>query len=247
MTKIYEALEQAGKSVKAAESGEAASSHRPLFSSSEGLIEVEMGKEMVRLYQNLQSLFPEMEGKIFQFVGSREGEGTSTIVREFARVATMKFGKWVVLMDADRHEPTQHHLLREVPRFGWEDAVKGEGSIDRALYRVGETPLFISPILGNSDSGPQVFNAPGMDPILSELKERFDLIVIDCPPAATYPDGLAICRMVDGVILVVEAERTRWPVVESVKENIERNGGKILGLVFNKRHFYIPGFVYRRL
>ena len=73
------------------------------------------------------------------------------------------------------------------------------------------------------------------------------MVLIDSPPAVAYPDGLAICSKADGVLLVVAADGTRWPVVESVKERISRNGGKILGVVFNKRRHYIPEFVYRRL
>ena len=61
------------------------------------------------------------------------------------------------------------------------------------------------------------------------------------------PSGLAVSSQVDGVILVVEAERTRWPVAASVKESIERGGGRLLGVVFNKRRHYIPAFIYRRL
>ena len=46
---------------------------------------------------------------------------------------------------------------------------------------------------------------------------------------------------------MVEAERTRRQVVENVKNKIARNGGNIIGVVFNKRKYYIPEFIYRRL
>jgi Mrp family chromosome partitioning ATPase len=52
---------------------------------------------------------------------------------------------------------------------------------------------------------------------------------------------------VDGVIFVVEAEKTRWPVALAAKEKIVSHGGNILGMVFNKRRFYIPEFVYRKI
>jgi Mrp family chromosome partitioning ATPase len=73
------------------------------------------------------------------------------------------------------------------------------------------------------------------------------LILIDSPPATISSDGLAISKKVDGVVLVLEAENTRWPIVESVKSLIERNGGNLLGMVFNKRRYYIPDSIYRRL
>jgi len=73
------------------------------------------------------------------------------------------------------------------------------------------------------------------------------LILVDSPPATTSPEGFALMRKADGVVLVVEADKTRWPVVESVKERILQHGGNVLGLVLNKRRYHIPEFVYRRL
>ena len=63
------------------------------------------------------------------------------------------------------------------------------------------------------------------------------MIILDTPPATLFPDGLALVRQTDGVVLVVEAERTRWPIASSVKEKIIKNGGNVLGIVFNKRRF----------
>ncbi|MDH3602649.1 MAG: cobalamin biosynthesis protein CobQ, partial [Candidatus Tectomicrobia bacterium] len=67
------------------------------------------------------------------------------------------------------------------------------------------------------------------------------------PPVTVSADGLAIVRKVDGVVLVVEAENTRWPVVQSVKDRIIKARGNLLGIVFNKRQYHIPPFLYNRL
>jgi Mrp family chromosome partitioning ATPase len=86
-----------------------------------------------------------------------------------------------------------------------------------------------------------------IDIFWKKLRQRFDLILIDSPPATTSPDGLALSSKVDGIVLVVEAEKTRWPVAESTKNRILSSGGKILGIVLNKRRYHIPDFVYKRL
>jgi Mrp family chromosome partitioning ATPase len=52
---------------------------------------------------------------------------------------------------------------------------------------------------------------------------------------------------VDGVVLVLEAEKTRKPVAENLKNRILQNGGNILGMVFNNRRYHIPESVYKRL
>lgn len=201
----------------------------------------------IRLYQNLSVLIPDSSKKIIQFIGSREGEGTSTVVREFARVSASKFGKLVLLLDADQYHPTQHLFFNIQPECGWQEVLRDNGTIDRALYQIGETRLFVSPSSKNFVSNLQILNPLLIDDFWKKLRERFDLILIDSPPATISADGLVLSSKVDGIVLVVEAEKTRWPVAESVKDRINRSGGKILGIVLNKRRLYIPEWVYKRL
>jgi Mrp family chromosome partitioning ATPase len=47
--------------------------------------------------------------------------------------------------------------------------------------------------------------------------------------------------------MVVEAERTRSPIVDQARRSIESNGGRMLGVVLNKRRFHIPRFLYQWL
>jgi Mrp family chromosome partitioning ATPase len=58
---------------------------------------------------------------------------------------------------------------------------------------------------------------------------------------------LAIVSKVDGIILVLDAEKTKWRVARHVRERIEIAGGNILGVVFNKRRYHIPQFIYKYL
>ena len=98
-----------------------------------------------------------------------------------------------------------------------------------------------------SSSTPELFNSPRFDGFWTNLKLNFDLVLIDSPPLTVSPDGLAMASKVDGVILVVEAEKTKWRTARYVKEQIERVGGNILGVVFNKRRYYIPQSIYKYL
>jgi protein-tyrosine kinase len=79
------------------------------------------------------------------------------------------------------------------------------------------------------------------------LRDHFDLVVFDAPAMSHGALGPALTKKVDGVVVVVEAERTRAPVVAELQRVIEVNGGRILGVVLNKRRFHIPRFLYRWL
>ena len=203
--------------------------------------------EGIRVYQNLATLIRDATKKVIQFIGSREGEGTSTVVREFARVSARKFDKKVLLLDADQYHPSQHLFFDIQSKCGWQEVLRDQQPIDKALHQIGNTRLFISPSSQYSASNPENLSSLLIDIFWKKLRERFDLILVDSPPVTTSPDGLAISSKADGIVLVVEAEKTRWPVAESTKNKILHSGGKILGIVLNKRRYYIPNWIYRKL
>ena len=74
--------------------------------------------EMIALYQNIETRLPDLEKKVILFLSAKEGEGTSTIVREFARVAARKMGKLVFLLDSSHNSHQKCIFLHIVPD-GW--------------------------------------------------------------------------------------------------------------------------------
>jgi protein-tyrosine kinase len=259
MSKIYEALEHARRELqevrqpvtdvpvevrpearaeKSAEPEAEKPSAVPSVPVTQGL---DLEREMASLYQSINSLLPEVSHRVIQFVSARQGEGTSTIIHELARIATTLMGRSVLLLDID-----QTHVER--PRFSeCASPPHIDEVVDEAICRVENTMLFVSPLFQHSVLTPQKLGSDSTDQLWDQLRERFDYILIDSPPISVSSDGLAIVRKADGVIFVVEAEKTRWTVAQAAKEKIVSHGGNILGMVFNKRRFYIPEVVYRKI
>jgi Mrp family chromosome partitioning ATPase len=77
------------------------------------------------------------------------------------------------------------------------------------------------------------------------LRSQYSLILIDSSPVNTSADGLAICEFVNGVVLVLAAEKTRSAVAQNVKREILRREGNLLGIVYTKRKFHIPKSMYQ--
>jgi Mrp family chromosome partitioning ATPase/DNA-binding response OmpR family regulator len=211
------------------------------------LLASEMEMEMIGLYQTVDSLLSSSTGKVIQFIGSLEGEGVSTITREFAKVSATRFERSVLLMDADYRNPTQYRYFDILPEYGLEEAIRNGQHIDRAIHRVGNTRLYLNSISTNGRFNLRIFNSPLVDTLLKILKKRFDMVLIDSPPVSVSPESLIISSRVDGIVLVMEAENIHWRVVENVKNRIAKNGGKVLGIVINKKQYHIPEFIYKRL
>lgn len=203
--------------------------------------------ELFDLYQHISGMLPENPARIIQFIGSRQGEGVSTIVREFARASAARFNRRVLIIDAAHHHPTQHLHFKVDDDFGWRDALANGTSLVKACYQSGEHNLYLSPITLTPTLSPRIHDPDAAALLFGELRQLFELIVIDSSPATTSADSVALTRLVDGVVLVLEAEKTRWQMVEKVKNRIVRNGGNILGVILNKRRYHIPDGIYSRL
>ena len=90
-------------------------------------------------------------------------------------------------------------------------------------------------------------DAESVRSMLSAVSDNFELTILDLPPVSESIIGPAMAKALDGVVLVVEAERTRAAAVQATQRTIKMHGGNVLGVVLNKRRFHIPNFIYRRL
>jgi protein-tyrosine kinase len=202
---------------------------------------------LAALHHRIDTMLPEPGGKTLQFMGTHRGEGTSVLVREFAKICAFNLGKSVVLLDANQREPSQLRFFNIEPQHGWEECLRDTIPFENTVHRVGEEKLYVGQVSVHAAYAPRVFDLPQIGPFFEGLKQNFDLILIDAPPAGVSPDGFALSRRMDGVVLVVEAEKTRRLVAKRVVADIEQHGGHVLGVILNNRRYPIPSFVYKWL
>ena len=86
----------------------------------------------------------------------------------------------------------------------------------------------------------------GLDSV-DALRVSFDNILIDCGPLHESSDAAVLASNVDGVVIVVEAGRSRRDQIVNAQRTIEQAGGKFLGFVLNKRRYPVPEWLYKRL
>jgi Mrp family chromosome partitioning ATPase len=243
MSKIYEALEHARDERLSPPDD---SLRPPSVVLPERGREAEMEDEMVGLYQTIIASLPNCDHPSVLFTGSRSNEGTSTIARQLAKAVSHRLEKNVLLIDLDRSRPDLHVYMTS--KKAQSDGIgRTKDSIEEPFWRVEESSLYVMPLFERTMVKPGAIDTVKTGNFWEPLKQKFELIIVDSPPASMFPDGPGVVSQVDGVILVVEAERTRWQVALAVKEKIVKHGGNILGIVFNKRRYYIPRFLYRYL
>jgi hypothetical protein len=82
---------------------------------------------------------------------------------------------------------------------------------------------------------------------VQQLRDAFDYILIDCPALREAGDVLSLAPFVDGVIMVVEADKTRKDQILHAEKSIEFARGNLIGHILNKRTYLIPDWLYHRL
>ena len=82
---------------------------------------------------------------------------------------------------------------------------------------------------------------------LSRFQQLYQYVLIDCPSLRETQDAIRLAPLVDGVVLVVEANRTQKEQLSYAERTVEGAKGKILGLVLNKRSYVVPDWLSRRL
>jgi len=203
--------------------------------------------ELLALAQNIAARLPNPDQNVIQFIGSRPGEGTSTLIREFALTAARHSNKPVLLVEADFHKPSQNQAFSIETKPPLEHVLKEGKALDGVISQVEETNLFLASLSSKVQRSLTERSFFGSTDMWKIAREQFSLILIDSSPASVTADSLAICETVNGVVLVVEAEKTRSAVVQNVKKQILMREGNLLGIVFTKRKFHIPKSIYKFL
>ena len=82
---------------------------------------------------------------------------------------------------------------------------------------------------------------------LDLLRGQFQYILFDCPALRQSGDTLGIASLIDGLLLVVEADRTTKAEMLQAERQIEAAGGRLFGSILNKRKYLVPDWARRRL
>ena len=248
MSKVYEALQHAhAERHLIVGKGGASGVQKQVIGLAHGLPALHMEREMGRLHHNLAALLPDSKENVIQFIGSRKDEGTSTILREYGLFVAQKINRSVLLVDGDSVQKAQHRAFGVYPKTSLQHVMKEGGSVDEAISQIKSSRAFLCRLYEDAGVNPKSHCSVNQSEIWNRLRKAFDWILIDSPPIGASDETLALCSSVDGVILVVEAEKTRFQVAANLKDRVMKAGGTVLGLVFNKQRLYIPEWIYRRL
>jgi capsular exopolysaccharide synthesis family protein len=117
----------------------------------------------------------------------------------------------------------------------WDAVVKETAPSNLSLIAAGRPPANVA----------QLFELDRFEELIEEFRTEFDLTLFDTPPLLSYAETLVLAPKVDRVLLVAQAERTRGDLLAQSKEDLEKIGATIFGVVLNRKKSYGPRWLQR--
>ena len=153
----------------------------------------------------------------------------------------------VVLIEGNMSSPRIHELFNIDTVPGLSDLLISRSNLNEIMRKTEFKNLTIIPSGSDISKKLDVFETERLQDLIGSLKKDFDYVIVDGQSVSGSSDVSIISKYFDGIVFVVECEKTRWEVLQQSKEKIKGVGGKILGVVLNKRIYYIPEKLYGKI
>lgn len=163
-----------------------------------------------------------------------EGEGKTTVAIGLARAFARSLDHWALLVETDLRRPSLAARLGLPPSPGLVGHVCEGVPLEEVIQPSGVPKLSALCAGRASLEAANVVASSQMKALAEETRARYPdrVIIIDAPPVLSTADPLALSVLVDGIVLVVRAERTPRPLVHQAARLLP--AAKLLGVVLNE-------------
>ena len=170
--------------------------------------------------------------KALAIVSVNPDEGASSLTANLA-ILCSQLGRSTLLVDANLREPRQHVLFNATQKLGLSDILAARQDIS-LICNIEAFPNLSFLGAGTVAPNPQeLLNRATFVNFMSQVMNKFDVILVDTSPAASCADAQAIVAHCGGALLVSRLDHTRLSDLAAVKAKISVTGAQIVGAVIN--------------
>ena len=181
---------------------------------------------------NLTFMSAERPQRAVVLTSANPREGKTTVALSIA-ISLAQSGKRILLVDTDLRKPRCHRALNRSSAKGVTTVLVGAHTAKEAIQTT-EVPgldlLASGPIPPNPA---ELLHTPQFRDLITELRDRYDIVLFDSPPLAAVTDAAIIAPQVDGVIMVIHGQRTTREAARSSLRQLRDVGANITGGVLN--------------
>lgn len=212
-------------------------------------VEENFRRGLMTLRNSIDSELKNSDFRVIMFTSAIAGEGKTTITAFLARMLALSEADRVLLVDCAVVNPELHTLFGLNNEKGLLDYLAGSAPLEEVINAVDDGFLDVvttGPRRGADITQP-LFNSEKMATFIRATREMYDYVLIDTSAILEAPETPIIGSFATGTVIVVQSGRTKREVIKRAMMTIEKLGGKFLGTVLNRKKYYIPEFIYRRV
>ena len=166
--------------------------------------------------------------QVIAMTSALPGEGKTTTSICLARVAALA-GDRVVVVDCDFRRRASSAFSGNKTDTGLFEVLSGAAPLERALMRDEATGAMFLPIAKTETPTLDLFSSPAMLQLLGELRQRFDLVILDTAPVLPLADTRLLAALADRIVVLAQWRKTPRNAVESALAILDSADGHIAG------------------
>lgn len=194
------------------------------------------------LRTNILNVKLDVKLKALMLTSTLHGEGKSTTAANLA-VAMAYEGRRTLLVDCDIRKGVMHEIFGLKQSPGVSD-ILDEKTTQDCIIKTSIKNLSVLPRGSNIPHPSELLGSEMMGRLMEDFRKEFDFLVFDAPPALNLPDVSILGKHMDGIMLVVQAERTQRSDVQNAASVVTNASGKLIGYVMTNVQYYMPRYVY---
>ncbi len=192
-----------------------------------------VSEAMRELRTNIQYLDVDNPPRAFVVTSALPGEGKSTTAANLA-ITLSASGQRVVLIDGDLRHPMVAKVFGLPGEVGLTDVLAGRASIKDVTQPVGPNRNLLVVAAGKIPPNPsELLGSKRMHDLVEDLS-KVAFVIIDAPPLIPVTDAAVLSHNTDGAILVTTVGKTTIDALQKAQSNLDRAGGRALGVVLNR-------------
>ena len=186
-------------------------------------------------------------GKAVALTSFVAAEGKSTISFQLA-ASLAQAGKRVLLLDADLRKSSLLNRFRVKTKVeGLCHYLSGMANINDLLYETDVPNMYVMFAGSYVPNAAELLSGPSFGKMITALKNVFDYVIVDSAPLGQVIDCAVIAPTLDGVLMVIDSTNNSYKMERRVKAQVEKAGGRVLGVVLNRVDTKDRGGYYGRL
>jgi succinoglycan biosynthesis transport protein ExoP len=171
--------------------------------------------------------------KVISFTSSMPQEGKTATVANLAVSFAQLEGR-VLIVDGDLRKPRMHKVFKARNTVGLAGFLTGKVAYEEIVQKTSIDRIWLIPSGPHPPNPAELLNSKRMRDLVKAVREKFDIVLVDAPPALAVIDPVIISSLSDITVFIIRAGKTTRKALVKAVEEVRKSKADIVGVIFNE-------------